>query len=78
MDALFDFSLELQLRPAKLLSGSDVPHPFLECQIRLQDNNVLSPTKRYGLCQYLWGFPIHAIKIPHSPQIPGENPVASG
>ena len=43
---------QLQLRPSKLSDRSDIPGPFLKCQLRLQDDHALGPADGHGLHHY--------------------------
>lgn len=66
-----DFLCQRQLSPPEPAYRPDVPRFLLERQLRFQDDHILRPADGHGLSQHVRGFGISAVKIPHSPQVPG-------
>ena len=66
-----DLPLERQLGPAELPDSSDIPCPFLDGQVCLQDDHVLGPAYGHSLGQQLWSALIGAVEFPHPAQVPG-------
>ena len=69
-----DLLCQLQLGPPELPDGTDVPHFFLERQIRLYDDYVLRPADGHSLGHDFRGAFICTVEIPHPPQASGREP----
>ena len=60
-----DLTGQLGLGPAKAFGGNKIPAPFLRCQIRLHDHDILRPAQLHGQSCYLRIVLIGTIEIPH-------------
>ena len=70
MSTLTDIPGQFQFRPAELPSRFDVPCPFLESQLRLQNDHILCPADGHGLSQHFRCALIGVVKLAHPAQVP--------
>ena len=64
-----DIALEVCLRPAELPGGTQIPAPFIQVQLFLQNDHILRPADFHGQLQQFRLPAIRPVEVPHPAQI---------